>query len=78
MTYMTAATGETIPQLIETARTLKRARRMQQEFMLLWALDRAKRTRHGHGEMDSKPGDELADPKNRDWRMLYRGSVLDD
>ncbi len=75
---MTAATGETISQLIETARALKRVRRMQQEFMLLWALDRAKRAERNFEETDSKAGDDFADPNNRDWRMLYRGSILDD
>jgi hypothetical protein len=92
---MTPATGERIPQILETARALKRARRMQQQFMLMWALDRAKQSPRAHDTRDTRqarglaragarddfdcnPADDLADPNNRDWKVLYRGSVLDD
>jgi hypothetical protein len=30
------------------------------------------------GDMDAKAEAAIADPKNRDWSALYRGSVLDD
>lgn len=75
---MVAETGESIPQLIHTAKALQRARRMQREFMLLWALDRASELDGKRSLKDYKPEDEIADPKNRDWRSFYRGSVLDD
>jgi hypothetical protein len=85
---MTAAPGEVIPHLLETAKALRHARRMQQEFMLRWALQRAGDQAesaddaspfHGHDDLfDCKQDPHLADTKNRDWRDLYRGSVLDD
>lgn len=67
-----------IPKLIRTAKALRRARRMQQEFMLMWALDRARHLDEVRQERQTQPLKDLADPNHRDWRMFYRGSVLDD
>lgn len=75
---MVAETGESIPQLIHTAKALQHARRMHREFMLLWALDRAHSLQRDRSAKEYKPEDEIADPSNRDWRSFYRGSVLDD
>ena len=75
---MVVETGETMPQLIETAKSLRQVRRMQQQFLLRWALERAKQNRLSDQTLDCDHPDPIADPTNRDWRMLYRGSVLDD
>jgi hypothetical protein len=76
--YMVAATGETMPRLIETAKALRQVRRMQTQFLLRWSLERARQNRlAGLHECGVRP-DPIADPGNRDWRLLYRGDVLDD
>ena len=46
--------------------------------MLMWALDRARHLDELREERQNQPVKDLADPGNRDWRMFYRGSVLDD
>jgi hypothetical protein len=75
---MKAGTGEKIPRLIHTAQTLKRARRMQQEFMLMWALDRAQHADELREERQNRSVQNLADSTDRDWRMFRRGSGLDE
>ncbi len=75
---MVVETGETMPKLIETARTLRQVRRMQTEFLLRWSLQRASQHRLSDPTLDCDPTDPMADPTNRDWRNLYRGDILDD
>jgi hypothetical protein len=59
---MVVETGETIPQLLHTAASLRRARRMQRECMLRWALE--KRRAQGDTGFDPSP---ITDARNCDW-----------
>lgn len=74
---MVIETGEAIPPILQCARTLRQVRRMQRKFMMLWALDAlsARRRRSAGPDLDT---DAWVDPKNRNWKVLYRGSLLDD
>lgn len=74
---MVIETGESIPPILQCAKTLRQVRRMQRKFMMLWALDAlAARAKQSQGaETDT---DAWVDPKNHNWKVLYRGSVLDD
>lgn len=67
-----------IPQLIRTAKALKQARRMQQEFMLMWALDQARHAESRQQQRLNQYLGQLSDPSDHDWKIFYRGSVLDD
>lgn len=67
-----------IPQLIRTAKALKQARRMQQEFMLMWALDQARHAESRREQRLTRYLEQPSDPSDHDWSIFYRGSVLDD
>ncbi|GIW75254.1 MAG: hypothetical protein KatS3mg104_0317 [Phycisphaerae bacterium] len=67
-----------IPQLIRTAKALKQARRMQQEFMLMWALDQARHAESRQQQRLNQYLDQFSDPSDHNWKIFYRGSVLDD
>jgi hypothetical protein len=70
------------PQWIDAARRLREVRNACLQFLDRWAighllsdgsaLDRVA------GDVQARTDAEIADPKNRDWSVLYRGSVLDD
>lgn len=75
---MVVETGESMPKLIETAKALRQVRRMQTQFLLQWSLERARQNRLSDFADDYPTTDPIADPTNRDWRILYRGDVLDD
>jgi hypothetical protein len=58
---------------VETASRLREVRRACSLFLDRWAI--------GHllsEEMEARADEALNDFANRDWSMLYRGSVLDD
>ena len=74
---MVAETGETIPMLLHTAKALQKARKLQQQAMLMWALE-GRRAATTPDTTHTRFEQQLADPNDRDWRVLYRGSVLDD
>jgi hypothetical protein len=73
--------------LLAAAQRLRTVRTACRRFLMLWAMSPAKA-----GLSDSHDALALAqalddpeallrimsDPKNRDWSLLYRGSVLDD
>ena len=63
--------------LLHTATALQKARKLQQQAMLMWALE-GRTSRPSPEQTHYRFEEQLADPKNRDWRVLYRGSVLDD
>ena len=74
--------------LAATAERLRVVKQAYQHFLTLWALDRlmtqpASATRF-HADIESATEEEaveqdpVGDPHNRDWSLLYRGSVLDD
>jgi hypothetical protein len=70
---MVTATGESIPQLIDVASSLRQVRRSRQQFLTMWRIEQFSRAcRQGQVAL-VRP--ELPD---RDWRRLYSGSVLDD
>ncbi|MGA2441582.1 MAG: hypothetical protein ABSH08_11525 [Tepidisphaeraceae bacterium] len=70
------------PQWVDTARRLRQVRRACLLFLDRWAigqllndvpaLDRVA------GDVQAQTDAAIADPGNRDWSVLYRGSVLDD
>jgi hypothetical protein len=70
------------PQWVDTARRLRQVRRACLLFLDRWAighlltddpaLDRVA------GDVQAQTDAAIADPANRDWSILYRGSVLDD
>jgi hypothetical protein len=80
--------------LFSAARRLQRVRMACRRFMLLWAMSPPKVRQDLalenalNNEADNAPdatSDEaeallraISDPSNRDWSLLYRGSVLDD
>lgn len=74
---MVIETGESIPSILSCAKTLLQVRRMQRKFMMLWALD-AIQARKKLSLVSDSDFDSWVDPKNRNWKVLYRGSVLDD
>ena len=73
-TSMVADTGGSIPALLQTAKALQKARRMQQIFMFLWAsTDSAAATsaRLSHGRFNENTTDE------KNWRPPRRDSFFD-
>jgi hypothetical protein len=64
---MVVETGESIPQLLHTAASLRRAKRMQTEFMLRWALE--KRAKMIAENDDSNP---ITDVRNCDWAARFK------
>ena len=78
---------ENSQELIAAAKRLRAVRTACRRFLMLWAMSPAKA-----GLADSHDALALAqalddpeallriisDPKNRDWSLLYRGTVLDD
>jgi hypothetical protein len=65
-----------ISRLVQVADQLRKIRAMQRSFLTLWAVDDAARRKAD--PLDPASRRALADPYNRDWSILYRGSVLDD
>ncbi len=63
--------------LAATAERLRVVKQACQHFLALWATDRMWAPVMGIPESASTD-DPIADPMNRDWSLLYRGSVLDD
>jgi uncharacterized protein YhaN len=72
-----------IHRLAAAAQGLRAVRRAYSQFLTLWALERIVQEKR---ILDRVATDverarierRLADPFNRDWSLLYRGSILDD
>jgi hypothetical protein len=61
-----------IEQLVAVADRLRTARKACRQFLALWAMQR------GAQIAVADRDDDVSDPMNHDWSLLYRGSVLDD
>lgn len=73
--------------LIATAQRLRTVRTACRRFLMLWAMSPAKARSPDSRDHPALAGDidnpeallrAISDPQNRDWSLLYRGSVLDD
>lgn len=68
--------------IVEAAETLRQVRKAQEHFLACWALDvlldRAKPLQRLDRDVRTACADPLDDPHNKNWSLLYRGSVLDD
>ena len=65
--------GTSIPLLIDTATRYRNVRLMHHEFLRRWSISPG-----GQAEQAAIVDERLCDPCDRDWSLLYRGSVLDD
>ena len=69
-------------ELAATARNLREARDAYQNFLILWALEEMTTDptvmARVAADLRTQTDRALADPMDRDWSLLYRGSVLDD
>ena len=67
---------------METARKLRETRRACLLFLDQWAIGHLLNDASGldrvAGDVSSATEAAIADHANRDWSILYRGSVLDD
>jgi hypothetical protein len=70
------------PNWLETARRLRDVRKACLHFLDRWAighlLSDASALDRVAGDVHTQTEAAIADPANRDWTILYRGSVLDD
>jgi len=70
------------PQWLETARRLREVRYACLQFLDRWAighlLSDASALDRVAGDVQTQTDAAIADHANRDWTILYRGSVLDD
>src|SRR5271165_2953044 len=71
------------PQWVETARRLRDVRRACLNFLDRWAVgallnDAPALDRVAIDIRQARTEAAIADPANRDWSILYRGSLLDD
>jgi hypothetical protein len=73
--------------LFTTAERLRTVRTACRRFLMLWAMSPAKdgpSPAAKNLKFDNGPDDPetllraMSDPQNRDWSLLYRGSILDD
>ncbi len=81
------STAPNPPDLLDLAKRLREVRTACRRFLMLWAMGSSPKGLAGvdlSALSDSVLGDPdamlraLADPKNRDWTLLYQGDVLDD
>jgi hypothetical protein len=70
------------PQWVEVAQRLRHVRHACQIFLDRWTIARlvadAAAVHRVADDLGGKTEADIADPQNRDWSILYRGSVLDD
>jgi hypothetical protein len=70
------------PQWIDAAQRLREVRKACLLFLDRWAighlLSDASTLDRVAGDVQAQTDAAIADPNNRDWTVLYRGSVLDD
>jgi hypothetical protein len=71
------------PQWVDTARRLREVRQACLQFLDRWAIghllsDAPALDRVAGDILQAQTDAAIADPANRDWSILYRGSVLDD
>ncbi len=70
------------PQWISAAKRLRKVRGACLTFLDRWAVSQllsdAPALDRVAYDLESRAQAEIADPKNKNWSVLYRGSVLDD
>ena len=70
------------PQWVDAAQRLRQVREACLIFLDRWAVARLLADSPGvdrvMGDVETRLEAEIADHANRDWSILYRGSVLDD
>jgi hypothetical protein len=64
--------------LAAMAERLRHVKQSYTHFLALWALDRLLTKPLAVDRFQADIEQALEDPNNRDWSMMYRGSVLDD
>jgi hypothetical protein len=78
---------ESSEDMIAAAQRLRAVRTACRRFLMLWAMSPAKASSsdcyNDHTLTDQIDDPDallraISDPQNRDWSLLYRGSVLDD
>lgn len=70
-------------ELVMAAERLRQVRKAHERFLALWATECLMNRREALEQMaedtcEHEPETSVADPFNRDWTLLYRGSILDD
>ncbi len=64
--------------LAATAERLRVVKQASQHFLTLWALDRMLARPLAADRIRADIEQAIEDPYNKDWTLLFRGSVLDD
>jgi hypothetical protein len=64
--------------LAAMAERLRVVKRSYQHFLALWAVDRLLNMPVAVDRFHADIEQAIEDPHNHDWKVLYRGSVLDD
>ena len=64
--------------LSAVAERLRCVRKAQEHFLSLWALDCLLKRQEPLAKFQSEVEAAFKDPTGHNWRMMYRGSVLDD
>ena len=64
--------------IVSAAERLRAVRQASRHFLTLWALESLVAQARGLDRMAVDLDRRTADPYNRDWSLLYRGSILDD
>jgi len=73
---MNMQASDRMSRLVELAARIRSVRQAQRHFLTLWAIDGVRE--RVLARTDARTRMALDDPHNRDWSMLYRGSILDD
>jgi hypothetical protein len=63
--------------MASTAQCLRMVKRARQRFLAMWWLQRLAMLRRP-ALLDRDIDRQIADPHNRNWSILYLGSILDD
>jgi hypothetical protein len=66
--------------LVSTAKRLRATRAACRKFLALWALDQGRKNCASGPRLprSGQQENQIADPMNHDWSLLYLGSILDD
>jgi hypothetical protein len=67
-----------MPEIAAMAERLRIVKRSYQHFLALWAVERLMTMPLAIERFHADIERAIEDPHNRDWKMFYRGSVLDD
>jgi hypothetical protein len=67
-----------MPELAAMAERLRVVKKSYEHFLALWALDRLMTKAVAIDRFRADIEQAIENPHNRDWSVLYRGSILDD